>query len=308
MRKIMMGLLLSCWLLSGCGQENAWQSRNFEQEPEVSLYLSESGEVKTLRMEEYLAGVVAAEMNPDWPQEALAAQAILARTFAAEVIASGRVRDLHGTDLSDSVEECQAYDPSRINEAVLAAVEKTRGQVLTWQGEYPKAWFSACDGGISASALEGLNYQDSPTPYLKAGVQDGCLNIAGAEEQGWQVQIPVSEVEQAVSELSGIEPGTIVSGSIGQTGESGRAMTVVLNGLELSAMDLRLALGSTRVRSTLWTSFAVKDGYLWIVGRGYGHGVGMCQWGARLLAENNYTAAEIINFYFQDTELASLWP
>ncbi len=308
MQKLIVGLLLVSWLLTGCVQDNSWQSRNFEEEPEVSVYLSESGEIRTLSMEEYVAGVVAAEMNPDWPREALAAQAILARTFAAEVIASGRVQNLHGSDLSDSVEECQAYDPSRINEMVQEAVNETRGQVLIWQDQYPKAWFSACDGGISASALEGLNYQDSPTPYLKAGVQDGCLQIAGAEEQGWQVQIPLAEVEQAVAELSGTEPKTIVSGSIAQTGESGRAVTVLLNDLELQATDLRLALGSTRVRSTLWTSFAVKDGYLWIAGKGYGHGVGLCQWGARLLAENNCTANEIINFYFQDVELTTLWP
>ena len=121
-------------------------------EPTISLFINKTGEKKNIKLEEYLQGVVAAEMDTNWPVNALAAQAILARTFTMENIESGRVKKLHGTEASTSVEEFQAYDPTRINDNVRQAVERTRGEVITQDGKLIHSWFSACDGGVSATA------------------------------------------------------------------------------------------------------------------------------------------------------------
>lgn len=106
------------------------------EEPVVSLYRHGTGERRTIPMEEYVAGVVAAEMDPRWPVEALAAQAVIARTFAVERLARGGVRGVHGTDVCDDPGHFQAYDPDAITPQVRRAVARTRGLVLTYGGSW----------------------------------------------------------------------------------------------------------------------------------------------------------------------------
>lgn len=279
----------------------------FREEPTISLFINDTGEKKNIKMEEYIAGVVAAEMEPTWPVNALAAQAILARTFTMENIKSGRVKELHGTDASTSVEEFQAYDPTRINDRVREAVQRTRGEVATYRGDYIKGWFSACDGGISASAREGLAYTKTPTPYVNAGVRDNCLKIAPPENQQWQTAIPLSQVRSAVKEVTGQDPGNITSARIDQKGPSGRAEKILIGDARVGGPALRLALGSEQVRSMLLDQVSVQGDKLVLSGKGFGHGVGMCQWGANLMAQNNKSPEDIVKFYFRDIEINKLW-
>ncbi|NLG87328.1 MAG: SpoIID/LytB domain-containing protein, partial [Firmicutes bacterium] len=139
------------------------------REPVLTLFDNKTGQKKDIKMEDYIAGVVAAEMEPSWPVEALAAQAMLARTFTLEALESkGGTQSLHGTDVSTKVEEFQAYDPSRINDNVRKAVQATRGKVLTYDGELIKAWFSAYAGPRTATAKEGLNFKEPEPPYIKS--------------------------------------------------------------------------------------------------------------------------------------------
>ncbi len=306
---ILLGItaLVAVTLLVSCRAQQKPAPMKYDTEPVISLFINETGERKNIKLEEYLAGVVAAEMDPKWPTNALAAQAILARTFTLENINSGRVRKLHGTDASTSVEEFQAYDPSRINDNVRKAVELTRGQVVLSNGEFIKAWFSACDGGVSASAKEGLSYTKTPTPYVNAGVKDNCLSITTGENKEWKAVIPLSKMRQAVKQVNGNDPGPVRSVSIGRRGPSGRAETLKVNNLEIGGPALRIALGSDQVRSMLLKSVVVSNNNVVLTGRGFGHGVGMCQWGANLMARNGKTPHEIIYFYFKNIEIADLW-
>jgi stage II sporulation protein D len=182
-------LLMVSLLAAGCTRKQAPAPKPAQQpqgdEPTISLYINKTGEKKNLKMEEYIQGVVAAEMDTKWPVNALAAQAILARTFTLENINAGRVKQLHGTDASTSVEEFQAYDPTKINDNVRKAVEQTRGEIVIHNNNPIHAWFSACDGGISAGAQEGLSYTKEPTPYVKSGAQDGCLSITEPKNKAW---------------------------------------------------------------------------------------------------------------------------
>jgi len=279
----------------------------YKSEPTISLFDNKTGEKKNIKLEEYLAGVVAAEMEPAWPVNALAAQAIIARTFTMENIESGRVKKIHGTDASTSVEEFQAYDPSRINDNVRKAVEMTRGEVALHNGQFIKGWFAACDGGISSSAKEGLAYTKTPTPYVKAGVKDNCLSITTEENKSWRTEIPLDKVRAAVKQISGTDPGAISAAEITKKGPSGRAEKIKLGNAEVGGPALRLALGSEQVRSMLIENPSVQGGKLVIAGRGFGHGVGMCQWGAHLLAKNGKAPEDIIKFYFKDIEVTKLW-
>lgn len=308
--RLLLFLLLDLFLISGCSQRPAPKPVApvaLEEEPTISLFINKTGERKNIKIEEYLQGVVAAEMDTKWPVNALAAQAILARTFTMENIKSGRVKQLHGTDASTSVEEFQAYDPSKINDNVRLAVERTRGEVVTHGGNFVHAWFSACDGGISATAEEGLAFTKEPTPYIKGGVQDGCLSITEQKNKAWEVKIPVSQVRTAVQKVTGRDPGPVAAASIVKKGPSGRAEQIKIGSETVGGPALRLALGSEKVRSMLLSDARVAGGKLVLSGKGFGHGVGMCQWGARLQAEQGKSPEDIINFYFSGIEIQKQW-
>jgi stage II sporulation protein D len=309
--KIVLLLMVLSLLTVGCGRQApapkpAPQAPQIE-EPTISLYLSQTGQKKNIKMEEYIQGVVAAEMDTKWPVNALAAQAILARTYTMENIQAGRVKKLRGTDASTSVEEFQAYEPTKINDNVRQAVEMTRGEVVLHNNNYIHAWFSACDGGVSATAEEGLAYTKEPTPYLKAGTQDGCLSITAPQNKAWEARIPLAQVRAAVQKVTGKDPGSITSVSIEKKGPSGRAEQIRIGNQTVGGPSLRLALGSEKVRSMLLSGIRVEGGQLVITGKGFGHGVGMCQWGARLLAEQGKSPEEIIQLYHQDIEIQKRW-
>ncbi|MDD4238537.1 MAG: SpoIID/LytB domain-containing protein [Desulfotomaculaceae bacterium] len=303
-------LLAACLLTAGCTRQQKPAPKPAQpqgDEPTISLFINKTGEKKSLKMEEYIQGVVAAEMDTKWPLNALAAQAILARTFTLENINSGRVKQLHGTDASTSVEEFQAYDPSKINDNVKKAVEQTRGEVVTVNNNPIHAWFSACDGGISASAEEGLAYTKDPTPFIKAGAKDGCLAITEPKNKAWEARIPVEQVRAAVKGTTGKDPGAITSASIEKKGPSGRAEQIKVGNASISGPSLRLALGSEKVRSMLLSDLRVEGGQLVMAGKGFGHGVGMCQWGARLMADQGKSPEDIVMFYYQNVDIQKKW-
>ncbi len=298
----------SMHVLAGCGVRGERPEGAPSEEPNISLFINETGEKKDIAFEEYLMGVVAAEMEPSWPENALAAQAILARTFTMENINAGRVRELHGTDASTSVEEFQAYDPTRINNNVRKAVESTRGEVVTSDGKYIKAWFSASCGGITASPEEGLNLTEEPVPYVKSQVKDPGFSITLPENRGWARAIPVEDVCRAVQDVTGSDPGNLTMVKVEEWGPSGRAQKIRFNDQVVAGSEFRIAVGSETLRSTLFTGEPRLDsGNVIFEGRGFGHGVGMCQWGANKLARDGKTPEEIIKFYFQNVQIQKLW-
>ncbi|MDW7674000.1 MAG: SpoIID/LytB domain-containing protein [Bacillota bacterium] len=312
-RLIIVGLILLFFamLLTGCPQrqqkpEPEQQApAQLEEEPEITVYMHETGETQTMAIETYLQGVVAAEMDPEWHEEALAAQAIIARSFTMKKIEEGGV-EARGTDASTDINEFQAYSAERVNDRVIQAVTRTAGEVALHNGQYINAWFHADAGGVTATAKEGLNFQDDEPPYIHS-VEDRGQEITVEENKAWEVRFSLSQVAAAVQEITGSNPGSITSAEIVETGPSGRATLVRLGETELHAAALRLGLGSTEMRSTLLDKFTVEGSQLVVAGKGYGHGVGMSQWGARAMAEDGISAEEIVSHYFKDVEIAKLW-
>ena len=292
---------------AGCAGQRRPGPGAMKQEPTISLYIAETGEKKQVKMEEYIQGVVAAEMEPSWPMEALAAQAILARTFTLERMESTDGVPDRGTDASTNVEEFQAYDPARINDNVRRAVERTKGEVVKHRGSYIKAWFFSDGGGITAaSAEEGLSYTKEPSPYVHS-VKDPGAELTVPENKAWTAEFTLNEVREAIRQTTGQDPGSVNQVKIEKKGPSGRAMTIRAGNTTVSGPALRLALGSEKMRSTLLTGIAVTGGKLVVSGKGFGHGVGMSQWGARALAEQGKTPEEIIRYYFKDVEVVKEW-
>lgn len=277
-----------------------------QEEPTITLYIAETGEKKSMKMEEYLQGVVAAEMDTKWPLEALAAQAIIARSFTMKKISEGGVK-ARGTDASTDVEEFQAYDAKKINDNVKKAVERTRGEIALHKGKYIMAWFHADGGGQTASsAVEGLEFRKEPAPYIKS-VKDPGSAQAPQENKAWKLEIPLNVAREAVKKTLGKDPGAIKKAAIAEKGPSGRATKLKFNDTTISAPAFRLAVDSEKMRSAMLTSLYISGGKLVITGKGFGHGVGMSQWGAKALAEQGKKAEDIVNYFYKDIEIKKMW-
>ena len=280
-------------------------SRGQGKEQVLKVYVKVGGEVKELPFEEYLQGVVAGEMKNDWPEEALAAQAILARTFVMEFVSEKGGSKYEGAHVSTDIEEAQAWNQQAVNDRVKKAVERTRGEVAIHNNNYIKAWFHAHAGGRTATAKEGLAFEEDEPPYIKV-VKSPDSPEAPEEDSNWSVSFSTQEVVQALSEM-GKEAKEINSAEVVQKGPSGRATTLSFNGTEVSAPEFRIAIGSTRMKSTQIDSMEVAEGKLTIKGRGYGHGVGRSQWGAYALAKEGKKDEEIVKYYYEGNKIVKAW-
>lgn len=279
--------------------------RNEAGVPVLRVYQTDEETTEKMDIETYLQGVLAGEMKNDWPMEALKAQAILARTFVLKFCQEKTSR-YPDTDISTDIEEAQAYDATGVNERVEQAVAETKGLVLSHEGELPYAWFHAHSGGMTEKAKEGLDYEKEEPGYTKV-TQGRESDKAPEENRHWEATFTEEEFIDALRKagLDGID--SIETLAVGERGDSGRAVTLVINGQSVSAPELRLALGSTKMRSTLLENFRMQDGNVFIAGKGYGHGVGMPQWGAYGMAEEGCTAEEIVTYYFQNVAIEKLW-
>lgn len=270
--------------------------------PLVEVYRTNLGAVETMSLESYLMGVVAGEMQNDWPQEALKAQAIIARTFALRFIADGGSK-YEGAMLSTDVSEAQAYDLESVNERVRHAVQETEGMIILCQGQPIQAWFHAHAGGVTATAQEGLDYQKAEPPSTRS-IQVRESDKAPEDVQHWMAQFPLGQVQQALDALGG---GDAAQLAIGERGPSGRVLTFTAGEGTVSAVALRMQLGSTTMKSTLLSDLTVSDGIVTMTGSGYGHGVGMSQWGAYEMAAEGKTAQEIVDKFYQNVEIQRVY-
>ena len=273
--------------------------------PTIIVYDVADEQYKRLNIEDYVMGVLAGEMRNDWPMEALKAQAILARTFVLKFI-SEKQSKYDGAAISTDISEALAYAPDQINDRIKKAVNDTRGEVLSANGELPYAWFHAHSGGKTELPVEGLDFDQENPSYLRI-VESPDSDSAPTTVKNWSATFTAAEVAKAAKD-AGVDVGnTVTSIEPGKKSDSGRTVYFLINGRKVSAPALRLNLDSTKLKSTLLTSVELKDGKITFTGSGYGHGVGMSQWGAYALALDGRTAEEIIGWYFSGVGVASVW-
>lgn len=304
-------------LISGCSWSKSPQQKPEQKppapqqqtaqgtEPTITVYMHETGEKRSMKMEEYIAGVVAGEMKNDWPVEALATQAILARTFTLQAIEEKGGVPNRGTQASTDIKEFQAYDAQAVNDQVKKAVDMTRGQIITYQGNPIHAWFHASAGGITATAKEGLDFKEDEPPYITS-VQSPD-DLAPADVQNWTADFTKQEVMDVLHGL-----GKDVTGldnlQIGKKGPSGRELTLLVNGtIEVSGPEMRIGLGSSKLKSMLLDKVELAGNTIRFTGKGYGHGVGISQWGANKMAQEGKKTQDIIGHYFKDVTIEKRW-
>jgi stage II sporulation protein D len=272
--------------------------------PQLNVYNLDTKSIQTMDIESYIEGVLAGEMRNDWPMEALKAQAILARTFVLK-FASEKDSKYKGADISTDITEAQAYDAASVNDRVKKAVDETRGQVLSYNGTFPYAWFHAHAGGQTELATKALDFKGQEPGYTES-VQSPDSDRAPDAVKNWTATFTTEEVG-AAAEKAGAKTGAVRTIEIGEKGESGRAVTFKINGNSVSGPALRIALGPEKLKSTLLRDVSVSGGKVTFTGSGFGHGVGMSQWGAYGMAEQGSKAQDIVMHYFKNVSIVSLW-
>ncbi|MGB9840690.1 SpoIID/LytB domain-containing protein [Thermovenabulum sp.] len=281
-------------------------SRGENQEPELKVYVVKDKKVKQMKLEDYVTGVVAGEVENTWELETLAAQAILARTYVLEFVKDKGGSKYQGADISTDFEEAQAWNPDNINDNIKKAVEATRGMVVTYNGDFIKAWFHSHSGGMTATAKEGLNYKEEEPPYIQV-VKSGDENVGPEGKKSWRYEFSKEEVRRLIKEKLGQDTGDIKEVAVLEKGPSGRAVKIKIGNAEVHGADLRMALDPMKMRSNLITSLKIEKDKIVMEGKGFGHGVGMSQWGANEMAKQGKKAEEIIKYYFKGVKIVKLW-
>ena len=253
--------------------------------------------VNQLPLEEYLVGLINCEISSAWPIEAVKAQAIIARTYALNRKIARISSPYH---LESSVVD-QVYEGCLIEDSrARRAVSETEGEVLAFDGGIIQAFYHSSCGGRTE---DSENVWGASLPYLKGVDCQYCLTSPRATI--WECRVSLKEIEErlrsaghTVSGLFDIQPGSVNS--------RGRLKQVVLiaskGGGMISGEQFRKAVGYGVIKSTRFTLKNSKN-EISFSGSGNGHGVGLCQWGAKQRALDGFTSREILSYYYPGTEL-----
>ena len=258
--------------------------------------------INELPLEEYVAGVVRAEAGEKWPLEMLRAQAVVARTYAAYHRLLGAGRAYHIVASTAHQQYAGRVPPTS---PVWTAVRDTAGQVLLWEGELFPAFYHTESGGYTEDPRSVFAAPNMPG--LKA-VRCDFSAAAGSPHFYWTLDVRLRDLSEALRR-NGLEVGAVSAIEVTERTPSLRAAMLNVRGDRASVLlrgnDFRRILGYDTLKSTLF-AVAVDGEWARFSGRGYGHGVGMCQWGAKGMAEQGYTARQILEFFYPGTTAGSL--
>jgi stage II sporulation protein D len=150
-----------------------------------------------------------------------------------------------------------------------------------------------------------LEYKGGDPEYLKPAASQESERAPG-NVANWTASFTRDQVARACAD-AGTRVGAVESVELGEKGESGRAKAILVNGREVSAPSFRLQIGANRLKSTLIDSVTLEGDRVTFKGRGFGHGVGLSQWGAYRMAEEGRTAPQILQRYFPSVGIVELW-
>lgn len=252
-----------------------------------------NGEVLTLEMEEYLINVVAAEMPASFNEEALKAQSVLARTYARKTIRNGKVlTDSVSTQLYKDINELKKLwgnDYNAYYNKIKNAVMSTNSEVLKYNGDYIEAVYHSTSNGYTEDAS---NVWGNSFPYLKVVKSD-------LDKQVKNYEFTTFFSYSKLSKLLEMTVDNETDFHIVDRNESLRVSQIIIGNNSYSGVDLRTKLN---LRSTDF-DFEKTTGGVNIITRGYGHGVGMSQYGANELAKSGLSYKQILNHYYSGTSL-----
>ncbi len=249
--------------------------------------------VNSLDLEEYLYGVIPKEISPSWSEQALRTQAVAARTYALYHM----IKRKHEKYDVFSTTSSQVYG-GKVSEhpSAISAVDQTKGEVLTCNGRLVLALYHANSGGRT-EPMENV-WQGGFT-YLKSVEDDFSIKRPG---YSWNKKIDKTVIENRLKKF-GLDVSSIVDIVPVERTESGRIKKLGIiqenKSFFLSGNSFRLMVGPVEIKSS---NFEVKKekGKFCFLGTGYGHGVGMSQWGMNSMAKKGYDYSQILKFYYPE--------
>lgn len=282
---------------------------------QVRLYRHAGGIIETIPLEEYVVGVVAAEMPASFPFEALKAQAVAARTYTLRrVVSHGVENNPHpGSDLCDDPRHSQAYYSRqelkntwgalkyyRYYYKVKQAVSETAGLVITHNGQLIDPVYHASCGGRTENAGDVWKFD---IPYLKSVACPYDENTRLIEQKSFTFV----ELKQALAPREALASA---SGRLNTEGltlivtdktATGRPKEIAVSGVPVAATTLRERLG---LKSTKFT-WDIREDHVSFTTFGYGHGVGLCQYGAKEMADHGSSFDDILHHYYTGVRIVN---
>ncbi len=272
---------------------------------EVLIYRNSKGSldvISRLELEDYLKSVLPFESNPMWAMESLKAQAVASRTFAlTKMLARQKEEYDVSSGFMSQVYAGKQIEKDRTNQAV----DATQGEVLLYKGKIFPAYFHSTCGGATTAA--DLVWRVKPLPPL-GGVE--CKFCQRSPHYKWEAVVTPAEIkeklakqEMPVQDVLGIRTDKI--------DKTGRAHKFVIQSTwaekTVDADAFRVWVDPMRLKSNLITKIRANDAGAFVFkGRGWGHGVGMCQYGMKYLGELGYGYQEILGYYYPGAKASKL--
>lgn len=258
--------------------------------------------VNYVNLEHYVASVVSGEMYSYWPEAALRAQAVAARTYALWRM---NQKDKKGEWDLTAGQEAQVYSGLSGETATSRkAAQDSFGVVLTYEGKIFAAYYHSTCGDSTASVLDVFGEEEIPP---LSGVP--CRNCQESPFYRWTVNVSQEELVERLKS-AGFAVEQISDVKVIESDASGRAKSIEIETPKskflIKPNEFRRIFGGSRIRSTAF-SIALEGGVFVIRGAGWGHGVGMCQWGARGMAKMGFTAEEILHHFYPESDLIRLY-
>ena len=254
--------------------------------------------INVLSLDEYIYGVVPSEMSYSWNSEALKAQAIAARTYALYHIMQSKkgIYDLDATTKS------QVYKGINIeNKKTSDAINETSGEILSYNYKPIITYFHSTCGGKTCD--DKYVWTNNDLPYLG---QVKCPYCRNSPKYSWIEKLSLYQLKMMLrKEYKGV--GKIKSISLKK--KEGRVTLVIIqhsNGIiRIPGNRFRLLMGAERIKSLYFIAQKTQNGLL-LKGHGWGHGVGMCQWGAKGMADSGKSYEKILRYYYKGVKLTNI--
>lgn len=254
------------------------------------IKVSHKGQIESMGLETYVASVLAGEVSPSWPIEALKAQAIASRTFALKRMKERKGRSYHVEN--SYMDQVFRHMPDKI---FVEAVRETAGLVLSFNGELAESSFHSTCGGHTANAKETWGQAYS---YLE-GVPCSFCTISPAYK--WTTSMSTADLQKKLG-------AKIADIKVLKRASDERIMSLELNKqTKMSGHQFRMKAGPLKVKSTLIYDFKLKDKNIEMSGQGFGHGVGLCQYGTLGMARAGHTSEQILAHYYPKTSIKRLY-
>lgn len=275
--------------------------------------------VNCIGMEDYLMSVISSEMKSSASIELLKAHAVISRSWLKARLKDHKAGHEHFDVCAD--DHCQRYQglTMAVGDDVCRAIDRTWGQVLEYGGNICDTRYSKCCGG--RTELFSTCWEDVDLPYLQSVEDPFCdcenssilsqvlndYDLHTADFHDWTVQYTTDELSELVRTRTGIDFGTIVALEAVERGPSGRIKYLRITGTlreEVIGKELaiRKALSSSHLKSSAFEIEKSPDGFV-LKGRGWGHGVGLCQIGAAAMAAQGYDYRQILSHYYVGAEI-----